>query len=271
MNRVFFQKELEGIATFWRIHRRDGVTLAFTSHDRDLWFDGIKHCAAPGMVPSAIRRTSDLTPDSAEVNGVLGHDSITEADLMGGRFDGAQVRIGAVDWENLDRTILYNGAIGDVSHGAGSFSAQLNSAKTEFAADFIPRTSPTCRARFCGTGCTLPAQRFTHEAKVLLVDLEDNRVRFDVPDHAIFAEGEVRFLSGEQAGIAMMVVGAGPDGVLLDVPLSATTHEGMRAVLREGCDHTLATCDARFGNAINFQGEPFLPGNDLMARYPTGR
>ena len=27
----------------------------------------------------------------------------------------------------------------------------------------------------------------------------------------------------------------------------------------------------RFGNAVNFQGEPFLPGNDLLARYPSLR
>jgi len=46
----------------------------------------------------------------------------------------------------------------------------------------------------------------------------------------------------------------------------------MRAQVLEGCDHTLQTCGTRFGNAINFQGEPFLPGNDLIVRYglPTG-
>jgi hypothetical protein len=38
-------------------------------------------------------------------------------------------------------------------------------------------------------------------------------------------------------------------------------------ILREGCDHTLPTCAERFANAVNFQGEPFLPGNDLVVRY----
>ena len=41
--------------------------------------------------------------------------------------------------------------------------------------------------------------------------------------------------------------------------------------VREGCDHTIATCASRFANAANFQGEPFLPGNDILARYPTPR
>jgi hypothetical protein len=47
----------------------------------------------------------------------------------------------------------------------------------------------------------------------------------------------------------------------LDSPLAAE--------LREGCDHTIETCTSRFGNAANFRGEPFLPGNDLLARYPV--
>ena len=58
MSRVFGREALEPVATFWRVHRRDGVTLGFTSHDRDLWFGGVLHRAAPGMVPSAIRRSA---------------------------------------------------------------------------------------------------------------------------------------------------------------------------------------------------------------------
>jgi hypothetical protein len=30
----------------------------------------------------------------------------------------------------------------------------------------------------------------------------------------------------------------------------------------------LATCGGRFGNALNFRGEPYLPGIDLLTRYP---
>jgi AcrR family transcriptional regulator len=37
--------------------------------------------------------------------------------------------------------------------------------------------------------------------------------------------------------------------------------------LIEGCDRQLATCRDRFANVANFQGEPHLPGNDLLTRY----
>ena len=45
---------------------------------------------------------------------------------------------------------------------------------------------------------------------------------------------------------------------------------GARVELIEGCDKSLATCAARFANALNFRGEPYLPGMDLLTRYPGG-
>jgi hypothetical protein len=56
---------------------------------------------------------------------------------------------------------------------------------------------------------------------------------------------------------------------VLDTPLAADLAAGLRVIVREGCDHTLDTCATRFANAVNFQGEPFLPGNDLLTRYPV--
>ena len=45
-----------------------------------------------------------------------------------------------------------------------------------------------------------------------------------------------------------------PDGTLIE--------------LIEGCDKRFETCRDRFANALNFRGEPHLPGIDLLTRYP---
>ena len=269
MNRVFFASELEGVATFWRIHRKDGVTLGFTSHDRDLAFGGVLHRAAPGMVPSAVRRTAGLTGDSAEMQGALAHDSIAEADLAAGRFDGARVEVGAVDWETREHAVLFNGTVGAVSQEDSGFTAELRSAKAMLEADPVPRTSPTCRAQFCRPGCGLSGLRFTHRAVLTIVDAEVGRVTFDGPAPDLLVAGEVRWLDGPHAGLTMDIVAIEGDALILDAVLSEALAPGTRARLREGCDHTLATCAGRFGNAINFRGEPFLPGNDLLTRYPS--
>jgi uncharacterized protein len=34
-------------------------------------------------------------------------------------------------------------------------------------------------------------------------------------------------------------------------------------------DQRFSTCVSRFANALNFRGEPHLPGNDLLTRYAS--
>lgn len=269
MSRVFFSTELETISTFWRILRKDGVALGFTSHNQNLSFDDILHRSAPGMLPSAIRRAASIELDSAEVQGALTHDAISEADLTDGRFDGARITIGIVDWENLERTELYHGEIGEISSESGGFEAELRSAKADLELDTIPRTSPTCRARFCGPGCGLSTNRFTHAARVTQVDLANNRVQFSgAPSANAMIAGSLRWVDGPQAGIEAQVLQSDGNGLTIDLPLDPQLQLGAQALLREGCDHTLSTCATRFANSVNFQGEPFLPGNDALVRYP---
>ena len=39
---------------------------------------------------------------------------------------------------------------------------------------------------------------------------------------------------------------------------------GDTAVLEAGCDRRLETCRDKFGNAVNFRGEPRVPGTETL-------
>lgn len=268
---VFFKEELEGVALFWRIYRKDGVTLGLTSHDLPLYFDGIEHRSAPGISPSAIKRSAGFEEESAEVEGALAHDSISAADLAAGKFDGARIDIGAVDWETLARLVVYSGRLGDVTQGPHEYSAQLRSAKRELERELVPYTSPTCRAEFCGPGCTLSQERFSTQTSLGDVDLAGNSITPAGVDVADYLNGRVTFLEGPQSGLTMALIAQDSGALVLDRPLHSDVTSGMRVRLVQGCDHTHATCHSRFDNAVNFRGEPFLPGNDLLTRYPKQR
>ncbi|MEL6529417.1 MAG: DUF2163 domain-containing protein [Pseudomonadota bacterium] len=265
--RVFFDRDLDTVATFWRIYRRDGLMLAFTSHDRDLFFAGIRHRAAPGMVPASIRLTADLSEDSAEVRGALSHATIREEDLAAGLFDQAAIEIGAVDWETSDHHIIYSGQIGRIEDDRRGFTAELRSAKRQLDQDLVPRTSPTCRALFCGPGCGQKSAKFTSVRELVSIDIDANAVAFEGIEPESFIDGQLRFLDGPQTGIAFGIMSAANGQLSLDRQLVDGTQIGTRTELREGCDHTVRTCAQRFGNAVNFRGEPSLPGNDLLSRY----
>ena len=271
MTRVWFSSELETVATFWRILRGDGVALGFTTHDKDLWFDGVLHAASPGMVPASIHKTGGFDDDGADVRGAITHDTIDSADLAAGLYDGAQVRIGLVDWETLEAEVLYAGTIGTVTEQDGSFTAALTSRKAELQRDPTPRTSPACRAAFCGAGCNLNPAQFTRDVALASLAPGTNAVTFTAAlDPALYAGGTVRWLSGPQTGITMEIMGGdGAGGLVLGIPVDPATLPGTRALVRQGCDRTLGTCADRFANAVNFRGEPYLPGNDLLTRYPS--
>ena len=271
MSRTFFAAELDTAASWWRIHRKDGVTLGFSTHDRDLWFGGVLHRSAPGMLPSAIRKSASLADDEAGVEGALGHDTIRPEDIEAGRYDGARIESGIVDWETLENAALYAGSIAAVSQDADGFSAQLQSAKAALDVDPVPRASPSCRARFCGPGCGLSADGFTLRAVIETVDHDANTVILSLFQPSLYLRGELRWLDGPQTGLTMKIIGQSNGELELDTALDAASAPGHRVLLRQGCDKTIATCSLRFGNAINFQGEPHLPGNDLLAQYPQPR
>ncbi len=271
MSRTWFSQPLETVATWWRIERRDGIALGFTSHDRDIVFAGLRHRTAPGMVPSAMRKSASLEQDTAEIAGALSHDAISESDLVSGRFDGASITMGLVDWETLEAESLFAGTIGSVGREGAQFSAELASLKRQLYRELVPRTSPTCRAEFCGEGCTLSIARYSHEAALTGLSNERLWAQVSNPNAADFCFGWLRPVDGPDAGTSFRIRSKYDDWLVLDRPLSAGSETNMRVILKEGCDHTLSTCAQRFGNAINFQGEPFMPGNDLLTRYPAAQ
>ncbi|MDT0576535.1 DUF2163 domain-containing protein [Croceicoccus sp. F390] len=271
MNRHWFAGELETVASFWRLYRRDGITFGFTSHDRDLVFDDIRHRASPGLVHSAVRLTSGLEPDSAEAHGAFTHEAITSDDIAQGCYDSATVEMGLVDWRNMEHKTLFGGSIGAVNHDEFEFTAELESAKSVLRKEPVPRTSPSCRALFCGPGCNLPAPRFTHEVFIGAVDPQTQEISLsgDALDPMLLLEGTLRWIDGPAAGSSHRIVAINDGKLVLDPVLRTRPNAGTRAIAREGCDHRVQTCADRFGNVANFRGEPFLPGNDSISRYPV--
>jgi uncharacterized phage protein (TIGR02218 family) len=95
---AWYQEDLTSLAFFWRLTRRDGVRLGFTSHDRDVWLDGLLYRAAPGMSPSAVEMSDGLETSGVDIAGAITTTLMTHDDLHAGRWDGAQLHLSAHDW-----------------------------------------------------------------------------------------------------------------------------------------------------------------------------
>jgi phage terminase large subunit-like protein len=93
-------------------------------------------------------------------------------------------------------------------------------------------------------------------------------LQLDIQFDDRFLFGRLRYFSGANCGAASVILAVSGDKVRVrDLP-RAEVVAGDIVELREGCDKRFQTCVSRFANAVNFRGEPHLPGNDLLTRYP---
>jgi uncharacterized phage protein (TIGR02218 family) len=273
MSDVWLTGALTTAAYGWRLERSDGITLGFSSHDRDLEIGGLLYRSNPGLTPSTIVESLSLENDGMELSGGISDAAISQADLQAGRWDKARLTIFLFDWTDpsLPSRILAHGELGEIAFSGNRFETELRGMYSLLDRPVVPATSPGCRAQFCDAACGLNAQRFMHEAAV--ISASDDRIALSaaLPGQAgDFAYGQIRWLEGDNCGlIGDVIANDGTSVTLADAPAFPILAP-VRAAFLQGCDKRLATCAARFGNAINFRGEPHLPGNDLLTRYPGG-
>jgi len=54
-------------------------------------------------------------------------------------------------------------------------------------------------------------------------------------------------------------------------PIRAAVGAGDTLRIEAGCDKRAETCRLKFNNIVNFQGFPFVPGEDWLTSVPQGR
>ncbi|HEY0311038.1 MAG TPA: DUF2163 domain-containing protein [Allosphingosinicella sp.] len=266
----FFERDLTTIAFCWRLERRDGVAIGFTTHDRDLDIEGLRYRAAPGMLPSAISLSDGFEASALDVTGALTSAAISEADLAAGRWDGAAVRLFLVDWEDPSAPLpLVRGELGNVSMQGEGFEAELRGPAALLDRAVVEQTSPTCRAELGDKRCRVDMAGRTRVTRVIAVPEEAVvEVASASPETNAYGFGRLRWLSGPNSGLeAAIVASDGPRLMLREAPVHPP-NLGDLVETAEGCDKLFATCTGRFANGENFRGEPHLPGMDLLTRYP---
>jgi uncharacterized phage protein (TIGR02218 family) len=259
---------LTSVAFCWTLERNDGGGIALTSGDRQFSRGGIAYQPEPGITPAAITRSLGLQPHSAEVSGALTAWALTDSDLSLGRWDFARISMTAVDWSALDEQPiqLLGGELGEVSVSGDSFTAELKGAAAKLSAPVCPSTSAECRAEFGDKKCRVDLAGRT--LRLRISSAADNLIITDQPLDERYLFGRLRYLSGANCGLQTVILAMNGTQLTVRDRVRAAVEPGTVIEVREGCDKLFATCVRRFANAVNFRGEPHVPGNDLLTRYP---
>lgn len=128
-----------------------------------------------------------------------------------------------------------------------------------------------------GTAVFTCLEAWTRCAVITAVDVDGVSldVSFPYPDPRMvdnwFAWGLAIWESGPNLGAACEIKASlvANNAVQLFVRPRFAAAVGDKITVSVGCNHSiLGDCVAKFGNAVNFRGEPFVPGVDAMLLYP---
>lgn len=260
----------------WRLVRRDGVTLGFTDHDHDVTFGGVIYEAQSGFTATEIRESVGLNVDNLEVTGAISSDRLTQEDLAAGVYDDASVDIFRVNWsEPSQHVIMRSGSLGEVTRDGRSFTAEVRGLAHYLQQPTGRVFQYSCDADLgdarCGVDLTSPTQRGSGTIQSVILDRKFFATGLGSYQAEWFARGLLTFVSGDNANRSIEVKSHAVLNGAVTIELwrapPRPLKEGDAFHLTAGCDKTIATCRAKFANAVNYRGFPHMPGNDLLTRF----
>jgi uncharacterized phage protein (TIGR02218 family) len=261
----------------WSVRRSDGRVLGFTDHDRRLSFDDVTFTPESGLSAKALTSTTGLSVNNSEALGVLNAEAITEADIEAGRYDDAEVTTWLVQWDDVTRReVKFIGSIGEITRESGTYRAELRGL-TELLNQPQGRSYlRTCSAVLGDAGCKVNANDLKFRADATLLALDDGQVLTMTLGATYtdrwFEGGVIAFRSGPAEGLQAVIKKdetRGTERILtLWRPMPAAIALGDSVRLTAGCDKRAQTCREKFGNLLNFQGFPDIPGDDWLMSVP---
>jgi len=267
------------LARAWALARADGRVLGFTDHDRVLAFEGITFEPGSGMTAKALMQSTGLSVDNTESYGALSSAAITEADILAGRYDGAEVRVWLVNWADpSERVLTFRGRLGEVSRGAGGFTAELRGLTEALGLEQGRIYHPRCAAVLGDGKCRFDLTKDGYALEAALSGVEE-AVLLRIGEGAGFEDrwfekGRLVVLGGAAVGLIGVVKNdrLQADGsrlIELWQRLGADPVAGDPVRIEPGCDKRVETCRFKFDNFLNFRGFPHIPGEDWLVSYPV--
>lgn len=254
----------------WKITRLDGLVIGATNHDKDIILDSVVYHARGGFSGTAFESDYEMTVDNSEIKSFFVTDFVTEKDIVGGKFDEAEVIVYLVDWDTQQiLSILQSGIVGQISNTNRIYTLEVRNIFELLTKKNTNKTSSNCPLVFGETGankCNKDLSGLTHNTTVASVISNKKFTLANNFGDGYFDFGIIEFLSGENAGMKFDIYKYASNIVDLwqVVPYPININDLLK--LTKGCEKSLKACQA-YNNVANFGGDPFVPGADT---YMTG-
>jgi uncharacterized phage protein (TIGR02218 family) len=289
--RAHFGQDCTSLALIFKAKRADGQLFGFTTFDQDITFDigdgdgSITYLAETGIANTASVAKDDLSVDNQDVTGFLDSTVITVADIRAGLWNDAEIEIAIVNWADLTQGCLKlrKGNTGQITLKNGVFTSEVRGLAQKLTNQIVYTYGPLCRAEL-GSGLNGIDLNSTWLCKVDLAALRETGSVSSSADalhitpvagltgtSGYFNDGVLAFTSGVMDGFKMEVKSWNGTVITLYLPMPLQPGNGDTFTIEPGCNKTIADCQDKFNNIVNFRGEPFIPGITTITQYPDAK
>ena len=258
------------MADCFTLSLRTGTILTYTNADvpvvlngatflaNSILIDGLQYKCAVGLDVDKQKVTIAARPTDT-IGGIPFLQAIRNGLLDGCAVQRDRAFLSAWGTAPVGSVTLFKGRVSTIE-GVGRTSAEVTVASDLVLLDIdMPRNlyQPACNHVLFDSGCGLVKNAFG-AAGVVGAGAGATLVPWAAASTA-YAQGTITFTTGANTGVTANIKGASAAALTLSYPLPVVPAAGDGFTAYQGCDHTLATCRAKFNNGANFRGFPFVP------------
>lgn len=248
---------------FYQIKRIDKKIFYFNQSNQDIFFDGNKYLAAYSKDLSI---NQDFKESNLKFEAALMHEYINMQDILNGLYDNAVVYSFLVDFSidvnQQKKMFLQRGLVTQVKiFDQDKFWFEVKGFSELVDCNINQRYSLNCRADFGDYRCGVDLTKYYYYGVISMVIGE--KTFFDencIFDDAYFENGSLVLLDSLYGNWRTKIQFYFNKTFELYVPPHFALKKDIKFLAIPGCDKTIQMCGGRFKNAVNFRGEPFIPG-----------
>lgn len=253
---------VQNLTTCLLITQTNGCVTGFTTNDHEIIFENIKYKPSKNFFDHSAISNSSSSFDGYDIEGILTSKYITKSAILRGDYNHAKIEIFFLDLSDniFEKISLKKGVMGEIRVQDKKFYAEVKptfaKANDNIIGEFF---SPLCRAKFGDNRCKIDLCKY---AKIVAIMKHDNN-KFILEEPVNLAEfryGTLNILDTNGVWTPDYMINEICDnGIYLREKFSKIYPPKTTIKLTMSCNKSFAAC-IKYDNAVNFRGEPHLPG-----------
>jgi uncharacterized phage protein (TIGR02218 family) len=239
---------------------KNNSQIAFTDYQQDLEINNQLYHANGVFNISAINTFNFLQPDNLNMKNFIDHQLITFEDVNLGLYENAIIKIFQVDYTKPSKIFLmkYEGLIGEIKIENNQISAEVNGLEIKIDKNIVDIYSPNCRANLGDKKCKVDLTKFSSNCNITEI-IDGRTILFNAKQKFVDGFFDYGFLLIDKQ-VKVEIIKHYQQSLILRFPLNIKLDLTKSYVIIAGCNKEFSCCYNKFNNALNFRGEPHLPG-----------